>query len=628
MIYIVIGVSGVGKTTIGQLLSNTLNLPFFDADDFHPVSNIKKMSDGIPLNDTDRMPWLEILAEQIIEWESRGGAVLACSALKEKYRKALQSIDNHQLKFVFLNGSPNLILERLNQRSNHFMGSTLLDSQFEALERPTYGIHVTVDQFPNAIVKEIIEKMKEPSEFGMIGLGVMGKSLALNIAGKGVRLSAYNRQVEGKEVDIAKNFVQEHSTFGIQGFDDLKAFIASLQTPRNILLMVNAGKAVDMVIQDLIPLLDENDLIIDGGNSHYEATKRRSEYLEKHQIQFMGMGVSGGEEGALKGPSIMPGGTKSGYERIAKILDSIAAKDKNGQPCCAYIGPEGAGHFVKMVHNGIEYGEMQLLAEVYHLLRFHAKMSPLEIADLLEDWYKNGLSSYLLEITIDILRAKEGEAYMIDVILDKAGQKGTGGWSTNAALALGKPLNTISDAVMARCLSAMKSTRVEAASLYKRTYSSMEGLDFNQLKNAYQSAQYINHAIGFDLIQEASTEYNWNLNYAEIARIWTNGCIIRSELMEQLIAQLTDNSKHLLLHSTAVEQLSAAQSDYATIMGKALQAGCSIPVLSSAFNYFLGFTAAQSSANMIQAQRDYFGAHTFQRVDQPLGQYFHYKWKE
>lgn len=627
MIYIVFGVSGIGKTSIGKSLSQTLEIPFYDADDFHSESNKEKMMGGTPLTDTDRLPWLQTLGLNIKKWNEIGSAVLACSALKESYREVLCTVDISKVTWVLLKADFNLVLERLKNRENHFLDHKLLESQFSTLEIPSYGIHVDVNKSIELIVKEILDRnMSKKAKFGLIGLGVMGKSLALNIAGKGTPIAVYNRQVPLKEVDIAKNFQNDNNLLPIEGYDEIQNFVDGLEKPRNILLMVNAGKPVDIVIDTLIPFLEPGDLLIDGGNSHFTNTKRRLEKLKKHEIHFIGMGVSGGEEGALKGPSMMPSGSEEAYKRVASILENISAKDALGNNCCTYIGPEGSGHFIKMIHNGIEYGEMQIIAEVYHLLRFHVNKTPNDIAEIFEDWKNTGLNSYLLEISIDILQKKEGEDFLLDKILDQASQKGTGGWSTNAALDLGKPLNTISDSVMARYISAMKSTRRKASKMYSSGIRKKIDLDLEKLKSAYKSCRIINHAIGFDTISEASSQYQWDLNMSEIARIWTNGCIIRSTLMEDIVEGYKNSTDHLLLHPEIVQILDSSINEYAKVVGDALGAGCTIPVLSSGLNYLLGFIAEQSSANMIQAQRDYFGAHTYKRVDKPFEDSFHTNW--
>ena len=632
-IYIVMGVSGVGKTTIGRLLSEKLTLPFFDADDFHPLRNVEKMKNGIPLQDEDRKVWLQTLSEKIKSWHESTGAVLACSALKEKYRKQLQSIPEKDISWIFLHSAQEVILNRLSERKGHYFKPELLESQYLTLEVPQYGIHIDVNKSVEKIMEEIMEKIRnkeEKSQIGLLGLGVMGRSLAINLATRGVKVAVYNRHVEKIEVDIARTFANENkSIYDFPWFDELESFVNSLERPRNILLMVNAGKAVDLVIESLLPLLDKDDLIIDGGNSHYKDSVRRENYLKENGFLFMGTGVSGGEEGARKGPSIMPGGPAEAYDRVGDYLEKIAARDKNGNACCTYIGPDGAGHFVKMVHNGIEYGEMQLIAEIYHYLRFHTSSNPEDIAALFEEWYEE-MKSYLLEITVDILKKKEKDEYLIDKILDAAKQKGTGGWSTNAALELGVPFDTITAAVMARNISGKKEERKAAEEEYQTTPSKEGNLQSisESLFKAYKAASIINHSIGFDLMGEASKEYKWSLNLSEIARIWTNGCIIRSAFMEELIEILKESPlENILMHPDIQIRIKDSKPELTGAVGDALTNGFPVPVLSAAANYLLNFTSGQSSANMIQAQRDYFGAHTYERVDKKRGEFFHTEWK-
>ncbi len=631
-IYIIFGVSGCGKTTLGRELSTILNIPFYDADNFHPEPNIKKMSEGIPLEDNDRAPWLQVLADRIADWSKEKGAVLACSALKQEYRDKLQSIDHRYIKWIFLEASYETILKRLEARQGHFFKKELLVSQFDTLEQPKQGICINVEQSIEKSITQIKLKLNmSKSQLGLIGLGVMGKSLSKNILSRGFSLSVYNRQVENKEVDIAKHFVDEQPNGShVLGFDDLSSFVNSLEEPRTIMIMVNAGKPIDLVIESILPLLSKGDCLIDGGNSHYKKTLEREQLVSRLGIHFIGTGVSGGEEGALKGPSIMPGGSKEAYMRSGKFLEAIAARDKNDNSCCTYIGPGGAGHYVKMIHNGIEYGEMQLLAEIYHFLRFYGNKTPEQISDVFESWRINRKDSFLLEITADILRKKEGEEFLIDKILDKAGQKGTGGWSTVSALEIGMPLSTISEAVMARNLSGMKSERETASEIYnlKPSIAIDDEELLNTLEKAFYATSIINHAIGFDLISQASQEYQWNLNLSEIARIWTNGCIIRGHLMEQISVLFKDSdSISLLLLPEIVEILKTDITKLTDIVSIAMRAGYSLPVMSAAANYFLTYTSKQSSANMIQAQRDYFGAHTYQRIDAPLTEYFHTNWK-
>ena len=627
MIYILYGIAGVGKTTIGKLLAEKLELPFYDADDFHPQSNIEKMKNGIPLQDEDREGWLSILAENVEKWDKEKGAVIACSALKEKYRKKLQRIPREKMMWIFLNSTYELILSRVKNRKEHYFNPDLLQSQYDSLELADYGLHIDVNQSIDAILDEILSEINKPkSEIGLLGLGVMGKSLAINMASKGIKVSVYNRQVAQLEVDIAKTFAEENKDiYEFPWFQELESFVASLAKPRNIFLMVNAGKTVDIVIESLLPLLEKNDLIIDGGNSHYKETIRRQKMLKNKGILFMGTGISGGEEGARKGPSIMPGGSPKSYERVGGMLEKIAARDSQGNPCCTYVGSDGAGHFVKMLHNGIEYGEMELIAEVYHFLRFTVGKSLPEISEIFNQWNKE-MQSYLLEISAEILNVKEGDDFLINKILDAASQKGTGGWSTNTALELGVPFDTITAAVMARNISAKKEERMKAAKLYDFSKTS-DDFDLKQLFTAYKTASIINHSIGFDLLIEASRQYSWNLNLSEIARIWTNGCIIRSAFMQELVGLFAQNPMtHILLNKKISQEVKNHRGTLVDFVASALGSGCPASVFSAAANYLLSYTSEETSANMIQAQRDFFGAHTFERTDKPRGEYFHAHW--
>ena len=630
MIFIVMGVSGCGKTTIGARLAKKLGLPFYDADQFHPQSNIEKMKTGIPLNDQDRMPWLEQLADNIRQWEKQGGAVLACSALKEQYRQILQ--DGLQVNWIYLDGTREVIMERLEARKAHYMSPAMLNSQLEVLEKPAYGLHIDISHSPQIIVQQILTKlnsMNPPSAFGILGLGVMGKSLALNLAEKGIRVAVYNRQVPGKEEDIAEKMISENpSSPSLKGFSKLEEFIQALEKPRKILLMIYAG-AVDEQLHELMALLEPGDVVIDGGNSHYKDTIHRTAQAAAKEILFVGTGISGGEEGARHGPSIMAGGSERGYVLIAKFLEAIAARDKSGNPCSAYIGPGGAGHFVKMVHNGIEYAEMQLLAEVYGLLRNLLKFKPDQIVKVFQNWQTKDLSSYLLQITIEILQKKEGDQLLLDLITDEAKQKGTGGLSIIAALEYGVPYGPLAEAVMARSLSARKAGRMKAASLYQQQFTTDE-IDqeafFKSLENAYRACRIINHDIGFNLIREAAKQHHWELDLSEVARIWTNGCIIRSVLMEHL-SEIFKTEESILISPPMVRQIKNAQKDFAFTVAQGIQQGLALPVMSAALNYLLAYTTADSTANLIQAQRDYFGAHTYSRTDKPAGQYFHTEWK-
>ena len=630
-IYIVMGVAGVGKSYIGKALASRLDLPFYEADDFHSAVNIRKMKDGNPLTDEDRRSWLQAISEKINSISNEDGAVFTCSALKEEYRNYLINSSNHHLEWVYLFESYEVIFQRMEARKDHFFKPELLKSQFDTLEPPAYGIYIQNNISLEDCVEKIVKEIEKP-KIGIIGLGVMGKSLALNMADNEVAVSVYNRELKGVEEGIARSFSEENKElYHFSWFDDLKRFVSYLPRPRNILLMIKAGPAIDLVISELRPLLDEEDLIIDAGNSHYMETARRDSSLQKHGILYLGTGVSGGEEGARKGPSIMPGGSRKAYDRVGLILQKIAAKDKNGKACCSYIGEEGSGHFVKMVHNGIEYGEMQLIAEFYHFMRFYLKIPAAEIASIFTQWNKE-LKSYLIEISIEILQKKENDdGLLLDKILDAAGQKGTGGWSTEAALKYGVALDTITAAVMARNISGEKDRRSRASKLYtgKREEVINPELLKEELFKSFKAVQLINHGIGFDLLSKASKEHSWNLNLSEIARIWTNGCIIRSSLMERLVEDFKEfPEEHLLLHPNIVSILQDNRKSLLKLSSTAMAYGSPMPVTAAASNYFLNFTSFQTSANMIQAQRDYFGAHTYERTDEPRGKFYHTQWKK
>ncbi len=615
------GVSGCGKTTIGQKLASELKTSFFDADDFHPESNVQKMSSGIPLNDEDRLPWLQSL-NKLLQEQQNNGAILACSALKESYRDIIS--ENIDVEWVHLNADFDLIKQRMLNRSEHYMPVELLRSQFDTLEKPEYGVHINVALSP----KEIITKIKEyltsmnQSYFGVYGLGVMGKSLALNMLDKGFSLSVFNIETE-QEKGIVDDFLESTNSNKLKGFTRTEQFVSSLESPRKILLMVKAGEVVDLVIDQLVPYLDKGDIIIDGGNSHFLDTKRRTHNLLSKEIHFVGMGVSGGEEGALKGPSLMPGGNIEAYNKVASILEAIAAKDKSNNPCCTYIGTEGAGHFVKMVHNGIEYGEMQLLAELYTLLS--KQLNYVQIASLFEDWNKGELSSYLLEITAKILRTKEGEEYLLDKILDKAGNKGTGAWSSVSALETGIPTTVKTAAVFARYISSFKSERVRLSKYTSPETNEGKAVDIEALKEAYDFARTINTHQGLALIKQTSDDNNWNINLSEVLRVWTNGCIIKSEKLDEW-RKIIKNNNSLLSDNTIIETLKNQEFSVSEILKTSLTNRITIPCIWAAYNYWIGMTTKNSSANMIQAQRDFFGAHTYQRIDKDEWQFFHTNW--
>ncbi len=618
------GVSGCGKSTVGKLLAQELDIPFFDGDDFHPEANIKKMSNGQPLNDDDRQGWLETLNDLAKQQLTKNSCVIVCSALKQKYRDTLSLHIKTETKWVYLSGSFDQIFERLNSRDNHFMPSELLKSQFDTLEEPKDALRVDIGLTPENIIKTIKHELMNTSEFGLFGLGVMGKSLCRNLANNGFKIAMFNRHVDGVEVDVAKNFKTNYPELSeASAFDDISAFVGALQTPRKIMLMVNAGKTIDFVIEDLLPHLSKNDILIDGGNSNYLKTKERCDYLKTKGIHFIGTGVSGGEEGALKGPSIMPSGDLDAYNNVKPFLEKISAKDKNNLPCCTYVGPEGSGHFIKMVHNGVEYVEMQLLAEVVTILEASGQNLD-QIADVLDTW-KATADSYLLEITIDILRKKEGNDWLVKKILDKAGNKGTGNWTTIASAELGVPSTLIASALFARYTSFYKDERIQLNNNFKTETTSDLNLSTTEILEAYQFARIINHYQGFKLINEASNKFSWDLNLSEIARIWTNGCIIRSTLMETLV-EVFKETTNILTNPEVITSIKKYKASAKKVVSQCVLNDVTASCLCESIQFLNGITTVNSSANIIQAQRDYFGAHTYKRIDDDGVKSHHTNW--
>lgn len=463
---------------------------------------------------------------------------------------------------------------------------------------------------------------------GVVGMAVMGKNLALNIESRGYSVSIFNRTAARTE-----EVIKEHDDKNLVATYTIEDFVGSLEKPRKIMLMVQAGKATDLMIQSLLPHLDKGDILIDGGNTFYKDTIRRNEELANSGINFIGTGVSGGEEGALKGPAIMPGGQKEAYELVAPIFEQIAAiAEEDGQPCVTYIGPNGAGHYVKMAHNGIEYGDMQLIAESYDIMTRLLGLSVEEVADIFADWNKGELDSYLMEITADILTRKDEETGkpIVDVILDAAGNKGTGKWTSQSALDLGVPLPLITESVFARYISAMKDERVAASKIIPApTVSAFEGNKeefVEKIRQALYFSKIMSYAQGFAQLRVASEEYGWDLEYGEIAKIFRAGCIIRAKFLQKITdayerdPQLTN----LLLDEYFNEITQRYQQSVREVVAMAVQAGVPVPTFSSAIAYYDSYRSADLPANIIQAQRDYFGAHTYQRKDKEGT--FHYDW--
>lgn len=470
--------------------------------------------------------------------------------------------------------------------------------------------------------------MKTKADIGLIGLAVMGENLVLNMESHGYTVSVYNRTVEKVDKFLngrgkGKKFIGAHS---------VEEFIVSLERPRKVMMLVKAGKPVDDFIEMLLPHLEEGDIIIDGGNSHFPDSIRRTRYVESKGMLFIGTGVSGGEEGALLGPSIMPGGSAAAWPHVKEIFQAVSAKVEDGTPCCDWVGDDGAGHFVKMVHNGIEYGDMQLISEAYNLMKNLLGMSADEMHDVFTQWNNGDLDSYLIEITRDILgyRDEDGEP-LVEKILDTAGQKGTGKWTGVEALNLGIPLTLIGESVFARCLSALKEERVEAARVLSGPEPSFNGdrrVFLEDIKSALYASKIVSYAQGYTLMKEAAKEYNWELNYGAIALLWRGGCIIRSVFLGKIKDAFDSNPDlpNLLLDPFFKEKVEAAQEGWRRVVATALINGIPVPAFTTALNYFDGYRSDRLPANMLQAQRDYFGAHTYERIDKPRGEFFHTNW--
>ncbi|PVX59308.1 6-phosphogluconate dehydrogenase (decarboxylating) [Hallella colorans] len=471
------------------------------------------------------------------------------------------------------------------------------------------------------------------SDYGLIGLAVMGENLALNIANHGWQVSVYNRTVPGIEEGVVQRFMEGPAkNKNICGYTDLKDFVLSIERPRKIMMMIRAGKPVDSVINELFPLLSPGDIIIDGGNSNYEDTNRRVVKAEEQGLLFVGSGVSGGEEGALHGPSIMPGGSEGAWQHVKPILQSIAAKAEDGTPCCQWVGPQGSGHFVKMIHNGIEYGDMQLISEAYWVMKNMGGMTNEEMADVFDEWNHGKLQSYLIEITAKILRHKDKDGQvLIDHILDAAGQKGTGKWSVINAMNLGMPLGLIGSAVFERSLSSDKQTRVAAAKLFPRTVRKSDLPRKTLIDHTFASlyaSKLVSYAQGFSVLQKASDEFNWNLDMGSIARMWRGGCIIRSVFLNDIASayEADEKPRQLLLAPYFAKEIGQLLNGWNSLVANAAIECVPVPAFSSALNYFYSLTSENLPANMIQAQRDFFGAHTFERKDQERGKFFHEDW--
>jgi len=466
-------------------------------------------------------------------------------------------------------------------------------------------------------------------DIGLIGLAVMGENLVLNMERNGFSVAVFNRTTS-KVDDFLADRAKGKNILGCHSIEEL---VASLKRPRKVMLLVKAGKPVDDFIELLIPRLEAGDIIIDGGNSHFPDTIRRTKYVESKGMLYIGTGVSGGEEGALNGPSIMPGGSVAAWPHVKPIFQKIAAKVDDGSPCCEWVGENGAGHFVKMVHNGIEYGDMQMISEAYWIMKNALGMTPDEMQPVFQEWNRGELDSYLIEITTEIMGKKDDETGMpmLDVIMDRAGQKGTGRWTSQEALNLGVPAPTVVEAVLARAMSAIKEERLEAAKVLRGPDIKFDGnkTDFiKMIRRALYASKICSYAQGYQLMKAAAAEYHWQLNYGEIALMWRGGCIIRAQFLGRIKEAFDKNPglQNLLMDDYFKQAIDKNQTAWRKVVAKAIEFGIPVPAFSSALAYYDGYRSERLPANLLQAQRDYFGAHTYERVDKPKGEYFHTDW--
>ncbi|ORC35130.1 phosphogluconate dehydrogenase (NADP(+)-dependent, decarboxylating) [Marispirochaeta aestuarii] len=470
---------------------------------------------------------------------------------------------------------------------------------------------------------------EKKADIGLIGLAVMGQNLVLNMNDKGFKVAVFNRTVS-KVDDFLKGPAKGRDT--IYGAHSVEEFVAHLERPRKVMLMVKAGDVVDSFIEMVLPHLEEGDLIIDGGNSHFPDTIRRTKALADKGILYIGTGVSGGEEGARLGPSMMPGGNKKAWPLVKNIFQSIAAKTDDGEPCCDWVGEDGAGHYVKMVHNGIEYGDMQLICEAYMLMKNALGMDADEMHEVFKEWNTGDLDSYLVQITRDILAFKDEDgSALVEKILDTAGQKGTGKWTGVSSLDLGVPVTLIGEAVFARCLSAMKEERVEAGKVLSgpdTRFSGDRATFIEDIKKALLASKIISYTQGYMLMREAAREYGWNLNYGGIALMWRGGCIIRSVFLGRIKEAFDKKAdlNNLLMDDWFKNKIDECQASWRRVVAKAVELGIPTPAFSTALAFYDGYRNDRLPANLLQAQRDYFGAHTYERVDKPRGQFFHTNW--
>ncbi|MFP7707089.1 NADP-dependent phosphogluconate dehydrogenase [Trueperella sp. LYQ141] len=633
---VLMGVCGSGKTTVAGILSDRLGWQIAEADDFHPQANVEKMASGTPLTDEDRWPWLECLREWMNERAAAGEpAIITCSALKRSYRDILRQAHAHVM-FVHLDGPRELLAQRMAARTDHFMPPALLDSQLATLEPLADnedGYVIDIGPTPSEIATEIMntlplgdeeEPTREPArdiepvaDIAVYGLGVMGTSLARNFARHGLTVAVYN-----VEHDVTQAFMEKYCDEGhfVPTFSE-NELAAVLKTPRVAALMVTAGAVTDLVIDQLSSVFDRGDIIIDHGNSFFADTRRREARLREIGMHFVGCGTSGGEEGALHGPSLMVGGSEEAYRRLEPMLTAIAAQAPDGSPCCAHVGSDGAGHFVKMVHNGIEYADMQIIAESYALLR-SAGMEPAQIGQVFEQWNDGELSSYLVDITAQILQhtdERTGKAF-VDIVCDQAGQKGTGAWTSQQAIELGVPATGICDATFARMISGNIDHRQAVQNALGQP-SDQPVTDHQALvddvRRAMLAAKIVAYAQGIDVIRAAAQTYGWHIDIARVAEIWRAGCIIRAAFLDDVAQAYRDNPQlyTLVVAPHFTRALTQGMESWQRVLTHAVDVAVPMPVLSSTWHYLQALRTPTLSTSLIQGQRDFFGAHTYRRVD-------------
>ena len=631
---VIMGVCGSGKTTLGRTLSEQIGAVFIESDELHPQANITKMSNGTALTDADRWPWLEIVRQRCSdEMQSGHTTVVACSALRRSYRDILRGVGGPIL-FVYLNGETDIFEKRMSGRSGNFMPREIVASQFATLESPQGENDVLEIDFNLDLKQQCVAvkhrlgvfriNFRSKCRIGLVGLGVMGSNLAANLFSKGYRLQAF-------DIDPAlrRNFSDEFPD-SEPCHHSLETLVAETVAPRCLMLLIKAGPAVDQVLEQLLQLLEPNDMIVDLGNSYYKDTDRRCLKAAVRGIRYVGCGISGGAEGARLGPALMPGGDNGAVNVLQGLFTDIAAKYE-GVPCVSWIGPQGSGHFVKMVHNGIEYADMQLIAETYQVMRDGLGMGAEEISEVFDRWNTGPLASFLIEATATILKSKDTDGTpLVDRILDKAGQNGSGSWISETALEFSVPASLITEAVFARMVSSMRPTRQYYAGWLgqpeRREGASVSQM-LDQLEQGLYAAKIIGYVQGFMLMAEVSKERIWNLNPGKIARIWRAGCIIRGRLLNNIVEACDQGFEFSLLDAPVVAgALIESHEAMRNVVKFSINQGIPVPSFSSAVSFFDSIRTENLPGNLIQAQRDYFGAHTFERTDQPEGGFFHADW--